>query len=231
MKKEVLLSVFLLIILLSFISSIQISEIEINPAEGKTGKEWVEIYNDESEKVDISGWSVYDGLASEKKRYTFLSDTIIESKGYLIVEFSGAVLNNGGDYVVLKDKNEEEVDKTEQLKETLSSGKTWQFCEKWEFLEETKEKENACKNSEKETKENKTSKLEKLSYEEGGSQEVKEKKVIPEAIKLNAQTIKSEKDSEILNKNNYPIYGLIGFCVLLGFLFLLKRRKEKNELV
>jgi len=52
----------------------------------------------------------------------------------------------------------------------------------------------------------------------------------PEIIKLNAKNIKSENDKDDLDKNNYAIYGFVVFCVLLCFLFALKRNKyNENE--
>lgn len=52
-------------------------------------------------------------------------------------------------------------------------------------------------------------------------------------IILNSDTknIKSE-DNEELNTKSYAIYGLIGFCILLAFLFVFRKirnRKYKNE--
>jgi competence ComEA-like helix-hairpin-helix protein len=46
---------------------------------------------------------------------------------------------------------------------------------------------------------------------------------------LNPKDIKSETDKKQLDKNKLPIYGLIVFCILLVFLFVFKKRKEKNE--
>ena len=58
----------------------------------------------------------------------------------------------------------------------------------------------------------------------------------PEVIKLNPQIIKSEDNKEnsdnekISGKRNYPIYGFVIFCVLLGFLFIIKQKRfNKNE--
>lgn len=53
-----------------------------------------------------------------------------------------------------------------------------------------------------------------------------------DAIKLSPQTIKSEENNSNLNKNNYAIYGLVIFCILLGGLFLAKKikfKERKNE--
>lgn len=46
-------------------------------------------------------------------------------------------------------------------------------------------------------------------------------------IKLNSQNIKTEKE----DNKSYAIYGLIGFCILLSVLYLIKikSRKNKNE--
>jgi competence ComEA-like helix-hairpin-helix protein len=54
-------------------------------------------------------------------------------------------------------------------------------------------------------------------------------KPVPKVINLNPQTIKSEENNLNLSKNEYVNYGLLGFCVLLGILFLLRKRTYKNE--
>ena len=55
-----------------------------------------------------------------------------------------------------------------------------------------------------------------------------ENKVELETIKLNApepKDIKSEEDKKILDKSDWAKYGFVGFCVLLVFLFILKKPK------
>ncbi len=54
----------------------------------------------------------------------------------------------------------------------------------------------------------------------------KKKDVELNTIKLNTKNIKSEDNNENLSKNNYALYGFVVFCVLLGFLFMLKKRKN-----
>ncbi len=53
----------------------------------------------------------------------------------------------------------------------------------------------------------------------------------PEIITLNSQTkdIKSDDTKKKLDKSDWAKYGFIGFCVLLGFLFILKKRKAHSE--
>ena len=50
-----------------------------------------------------------------------------------------------------------------------------------------------------------------------------------ETIILTPKDIKSETDKEQLDKSKLAIYGLIIFCILLAFLFIFKKRKNKNE--
>jgi competence ComEA-like helix-hairpin-helix protein len=50
-----------------------------------------------------------------------------------------------------------------------------------------------------------------------------------EVISLTPKVIKSEETEEISDKNNYAVYGLLGFSVLIGLLFFIKQRKPKNE--
>jgi len=55
-----------------------------------------------------------------------------------------------------------------------------------------------------------------------------------EILNLDTKAIKTKENSQILNKSNYPVYGLIAFGVLLVLLFLIKglikKKKQKNEL-
>ena len=57
------------------------------------------------------------------------------------------------------------------------------------------------------------------------------KKDKPEIITLNSPTkdIKSDDAKKKLDKSDWAKYGFIGFCVLLGFLFILKKRKVRSE--
>lgn len=143
MNKRIILWLFLFA--LFSVYSLEITEIEINPSEGRFGKEWIELFNEENSEADISGFMVYDGLAKEQKRYTVPNGTKISPEDYFIIEFSSAVLNNDGDYVIIKDFGGSEVEKTENLKETTSSSKTWQLCNgEWAFMDSSKSKENDC---------------------------------------------------------------------------------------
>ncbi len=88
-------------------------------------------------------------------------------------------------------------------------------------VEESKDEEN------EEDKEYEDSEESKKIKENNPIEEVVKKE--PKFVELDAQIIKRQKNTEN-HKNNYSVYGFVGFCVLLGFLFMLKKiRYNKNE--
>jgi hypothetical protein len=239
---KAVLGALFLIFLIADISAVIISEVEINPAEGRLGREWIELYNDDNIETDISGWMIYDGLASPAKRYTVPEGTTVKSREYFVVELSSAtILNNNGDFVTLYDASQNKIDETDTLKEATSSTNTWQFCSSWELKEQTKGKENGCEEKIDEEEINESVEEEQESGleenkdgsnesddEETGSNLVDKnegEKAELTPIKLNSQTLKSEKDSGSSSKNTYALYGFGFFCILLVFLFMLRKRK------
>jgi len=62
----------------------------------------------------------------------------------------------------------------------------------------------------------------KLTYDE----EIEKENIELNTIKLNAKSIKTENNKENPDKSNYAKYGFIAFCILLGFLFILKKQKN-----
>ncbi len=107
------------------------------------------------------------------------------------------------------------------------------------ILEKIKEQGLACvdrednkdKNADKESES-----VEKNNTEEGYqlvSEAIVEDNIQkPEIIKLSSKqekSIKNENDIEKIDKSSYAIYGFFAFCILLGVLFLLRRKKYKNE--
>ncbi len=79
-------------------SELLINEFLVNPAEGN---EWIEIYNNSSSSIDLSGWSLWEGAGE------IISPTgTIASQNFGIFEFNNKLNNTGGDVVILK-KNDE----------------------------------------------------------------------------------------------------------------------------
>jgi competence ComEA-like helix-hairpin-helix protein len=98
-------------------------------------------------------------------------------------------------------------------------------------LQKIKEQGLACVENDEEKKEKETIKK-KLNYTEE-----KEVKInfnyapkTGEIINLLPKDIKKENNSERLNKSNYALYGFISFSFLLGLLFILKWKKNKDEI-
>ena len=106
--------------------------------------------------------------------------------------------------------------------------------------EEEKGEEEVEEETPEETKDNETS--ENTEYINIPDDSIEELKAQPKDIRtslepniiklntLNSKDIKSESDKENSDKSNYAMYGFVIFCVLLGFLFMLrKKRFNKNE--
>ncbi len=84
---------------------------------GSDKGEWIELYNDENEKVSLSGWSIKD----KTRTYDF-SDQEIEAKSYLIL--TGKLsLNNSGDKLELINPKGEVVSQTEYPQ--APTGRAW----------------------------------------------------------------------------------------------------------
>jgi hypothetical protein len=101
--------------------SVRINEILANNAalqeiDGST-PDWVELYNDAAQEVDLTGWS-FNGLLQQ--RWIFPSPTKIPAQGYLVIFFSsnlpasarqtGFGLSTDGDTLSLRDASQNLVD-------------------------------------------------------------------------------------------------------------------------
>jgi competence ComEA-like helix-hairpin-helix protein len=93
--------------------------------------------------------------------------------------------------------------------------------------EEESIKEEPVKEDEK-TKEDTSINNKESSKVATPAQEITKEEI--KTITLTPQSIKSEINKEELSKNKLSFYGLITFCLLITFLFVLKKRKdEKTE--
>ncbi len=75
-------------------SDILINEIVSDPADGDT--EWIELFNNTSQKIDLEGWYIAEGSGTKTSLEGLLS-----AQGYFVVESPGGNLNNDGDEVLL----------------------------------------------------------------------------------------------------------------------------------
>ena len=71
-------------------------DIVINEFVSDNATEWVELYNNGTESVDLTNWTLEDGAGTTKS-----IAGIISADGYLVVNCSSGWLNNGGDILYL----------------------------------------------------------------------------------------------------------------------------------
>ena len=86
--------------------SIVINEFVSDPADGEV--EWIELYNKNFLAIDLSGWKIIDGSGAE----TILNGTLgpFGNDNFFVVENPKGKLNNAGDAIILKDKNNNIID-------------------------------------------------------------------------------------------------------------------------
>ena len=246
-------SLILLLFLLSYVSAIRINEVEMNPSGMDIKNEWIEIYNDGGEEIDISNWKMYDGLP--QKIFTIPNGTLIDKGDYYLIGLNKSYLNNDkdGDLITLENSEGERIDETSILKDTIDNNNTHQFClSEWVFAEQTKGQENNCaivqENISQETSDNQTiqqsnssenqttiqqiQENNSLGQEIGLSGEIEtiEKPIIADVIKLNPKPKDIKTNNNLLTSDNLAIYGLVAFSILLVFLFARKKiKKSKTE--
>lgn len=193
-----------LFFLLPFVSSLQITEVELNPLGNDKGFEWIEFYSED--EVDLSLYRIVNNDGDE-----ILLDS--NFSGYYIYIFESQWLDNKDEKVFLY-KNNELIDSTTVLEDSKNNEFTWQFCNEWFFLENSKGGKNSCNDEEE-------------------KEEISEKKNIEnEVIKLGSvkqKTIKTDSNTEEIGRNDYAIYGFALFSFLIVFLFFRKRNIYKNE--
>lgn len=93
------------------VPKIRINEILPNPVGSDTGSEWIELYNDGNEAVNLAGWSLDDEEGGSAP-FTIKEQVMIPAKGYAIFsnEQTKLILNNTADKVRLFDANKKLLD-------------------------------------------------------------------------------------------------------------------------
>ena len=115
-----------------FCNGLVINEFEQNPEGDDRNREWVEIYNASSSAVCLAGFTLSAG-SNPKTKNVLIGEETLAPRCRTVINLPGAFLNNegtsklrGGDYLVLKDRDGEEVDKTPKKSDTANDGRTWQ---------------------------------------------------------------------------------------------------------
>ncbi len=86
------------------LGDVVINEVLADPLSNET--EWVELFNNTKQKIDLSNWLVVEGSGKET-----IINGWIEAQGYLVVENIKGNLNNDGDLLILRDANKNLLDK------------------------------------------------------------------------------------------------------------------------
>ena len=81
---------------------IVINEFLPSPLGPDEKEEWIEIFNQNEKKIDISGWQIKDDIGTTNA-YTLPETTQIEAKGFLVLyrTTTKIILNNDGDRLIL----------------------------------------------------------------------------------------------------------------------------------
>lgn len=229
--------IFILILLIPFSSGLIISEIELNPLGSDSGNEWIEFY---SGSLVNGSYKLINNDAGE-------IELNLSFEGYFVHVFETQWLDNSDERVYLY-KEDNLIDSTPIFEDSQNDDLAFSFCENWEFLESSKEKENNCLKEEiveeiieevgeeiqeedevKEmTKIEEPKEGEKIIEEKVETIEKKEVKV-EETIILTPQSIKREKTTSSLENKWFYKYSFGIFAVIILFLFTIKRKKKKNE--
>jgi len=219
--KKILFVTLILIILLANISAIRINEIESNPSGQDSGNEWIELYS--KDEIDLIDYKLVNNDGDE----LWLSGSFSR---YYIYTFDKQWLDNIDEKIFLH-KGKDLIDETDLVDDGENNDKTWQFCDKdWEFIKSTEDEKNKCEEEKEETEEAKQD--ENLNEIETTNNEVEKstaEQTKPEVIMLNPKDIKSEENKKSLSKNNYAMYGFIGFCFLLGILLIIRKREFNKD--
>jgi len=124
------------------VKKLVINEVELNPY---AGYEWIELYNPTNERIDLTGYKVYDKnpgkLICTIGSSCITSTTVLAPHSYLKVSWNRARLNNDGDGVVIRDSDGKVVDETPILQDEWDTAETWQRIPdaygEWTFTIET----------------------------------------------------------------------------------------------
>ncbi len=122
-----LLCVSSIILLEAAQCSVVINEVEQNPAGNEDAFKtsvaaWFELYNNDDNDVDISGWSIN---TSEGRSMTFPQGTMIRGLDYYVLDVRPKWLTHGGEVLMLLDATGAEVDQTPVLNDEEDNEAAW----------------------------------------------------------------------------------------------------------
>jgi hypothetical protein len=103
--------------------NVLINEMELNPPQGVT--EWVELYNDGNQAVNISGWTVTVTDGGWVGRMTAPQGAIMPTLGYFVLTGSPQWNHQNGGTAVLFDQSGAKLDDTPFRQDDWDNDLTW----------------------------------------------------------------------------------------------------------
>jgi len=105
--KQILPVLFLFLLYFCFLPAIYGFQIKINEVSPVSNPEWIELYNNSDESVDISNWKLVD----EANHIKIISNTTISAHGYFVYSTPSGWLNNSDhETITLKNFSNEIID-------------------------------------------------------------------------------------------------------------------------
>lgn len=139
---------FFVVFLFSFLfavpvrAKVLINEISIEPL----NEQWIEVFNDSEENIDLSGWILDDNGGAEK--YVFPKESTIGARIFFTVQSGKLNLNkSSSDSARLFDQNNvliDSMDYNKSLGVDMTIGRLPDKKEIWGICQPTKNKENIC---------------------------------------------------------------------------------------
>ena len=237
---KIFFALFAFFTLISIVYSIQINEVESNPAGNDAGQEWIEFYS--KQEVNLSEYKITNNDGQEMQTNAAFS-------GYYVLNLEKQWLDNSNEKVILM-KDGKIIDETLVFSDSTNNGNTWNFCTSWILIGATKGAENNCPSNNpknNEDSDNKTREDVPLNLSLNDSKNDSSSNASPEYVdNLNAnnpvqeiiylsppQTIKNPQNNEVLfrSKNEkiklYAYAGFAVFCALIMVFLLLSNKLNK----
>lgn len=133
MKIEIQLNTVFLILIFLFLptlasANVSITEIMYDLEGADTGREWIEIFNDDEEVIDLTDWKLYESETNHKLSSSDLDNLIIPANSYAVIadnpvkfltdwsDFLGLIfdsvfsLKNSGENLIIRDAELNDID-------------------------------------------------------------------------------------------------------------------------
>lgn len=124
------------------ISGILINEFEPNPEGTDKDREWAEILNLTGSPVDLNDWTI----TTSKKKVFIIKDVELAPGGRTVIYLPGTFLVNSKEYLILKDPDGEEIDRSATMSDSRNDSATCQRAmdgsTEWSLMEGTEDGAN-----------------------------------------------------------------------------------------